>query len=71
MMDMDVAVAFGLGSMGPAIAIGLIGAGALQAIARNPSVSADLKATMILCIAFAEAFGIFAFVIAMMIKFVK
>ena len=50
---LDVGVTFGLGSMGPAIAIGLIGLGALGAIARNPSVSTDIKATMILLIAFA------------------
>ena len=61
---------FGMGTIGPGIAIGLIGAAALSAIGRNPSASSDIKSTMILAIAFAEALAIFAFVIAMIIKFV-
>ncbi|MCK9272306.1 ATP synthase F0 subunit C [Candidatus Gracilibacteria bacterium] len=69
--DISMALAFGLGAFGPAIAIGLIGFSGLNAIGRNPSASNDIKTTMILAIAFAEALGIFAFVIAIMIKFVK
>ncbi len=65
-----MAAAFGLGAFGPAIAIGLIGFSGLNAIGRNPSASNDIKSTMILAIAFAEALWIFAFVIAIMIKFV-
>lgn len=65
-----VSIVFGFGTIGPGIAIGLIGAAALGAIGRNPSASSDIKATMILAIAFAEALAIFAFVIAMMLKFV-
>lgn len=67
--NLAMALAFGLGAIWPAIGIGLIWAGALQAIGRNPNASAEIKSTMILAIAFAEALGIFAFVIAMMIKF--
>lgn len=69
--DFSMALAFGLWVFGPALAIGLIGYSALSAIGRNPSASNDIKTTMILAIAFAEALGIFAFVIAIMIKFVK
>ncbi|MDD2487401.1 MAG: ATP synthase F0 subunit C [Candidatus Gracilibacteria bacterium] len=71
LQDIAMALAFGLGAFAPAIAIGLIGFSALNAIGRNPSASNDIKSTMILAIAFAEALGIFAFVIAIMIKFVK
>ena len=69
MRDLSTALVFGLGTIGPGIGIGLIGAAALTAIGRNPSASNDIKATMILTIAFAEALAIFAFVIAMMLKF--
>ena len=67
--NLAMALSFWLGAIWPAIGIGLIWAWALQAIWRNPNASAEIKSTMILAIAFAEALGIFAFVIAMMIKF--
>lgn len=66
---MSMALAFGIGAFWPAIAIGLIGFAAMNAIGRNPSASGEIKSTMILAIAFAEALWIFAFVIAMIIKF--
>ncbi|MBP8016644.1 ATP synthase F0 subunit C [Candidatus Gracilibacteria bacterium] len=69
--DLAMAIAFGLGVGGPAIAIGLIGLGALNSIGRNPSAANEIRANMILAIAFAEALAIFAFVIAIMIKFIK
>ncbi|MDR2411596.1 MAG: hypothetical protein LBD88_03295 [Candidatus Peribacteria bacterium] len=37
------------------MAIGFIGAAALTAIGRNPSAAGDIRTTMILAIAFAEA----------------
>lgn len=68
--DIATALVYGLGAIGPAIGIGLIGAGALDAIGRNPSAVKDIRANMILAIAFAEALGVFALVIALMIKFI-
>lgn len=70
-IEMSMALAFGLGAFWPAIAIGLIGLSAMNAIGRNPAASWEVKSTMILAIAFAEALWIFAFVIAMVIKFIK
>lgn len=67
--EFAVALAYGLGAFGPAIAIGLIGLGAMGAIGRNPASSWEVKTTMILAIAFAEALWIFAFVIAMILNF--
>lgn len=60
----------GLGFFAPAIAIGVIGFAGLSAIGRNPSAANDVKGTMILALAFAEALGIFAFVMAIIMKFV-
>jgi F-type H+-transporting ATPase subunit c len=49
---------------GPALAIGMIGKGALDVIARNPDAYSKALMLMILAISFAEALAIFAFVIA-------
>lgn len=65
-----MAIAAGLGVLGPAIGIGLIGGRALEAIGRNPEASGKIVSNMILAIAFAEALGILALVVAFIIKFV-
>lgn len=67
--EFAVAFAYGLWAFGPALAIGLIGLSALNAIGRNPASAWEVKTTMILAIAFAEALWIFAFVIAMILNF--
>jgi F-type H+-transporting ATPase subunit c len=64
------AAAIGIGSFGPAIAIGWIGSKAAEAIGRNPEAAGKIQASMILAIAFAEAVAIYALVIALIIKFV-
>jgi len=51
-----------IGGIGPAIAIGLIGAAAMSAIGRNPEASGKLFVPMILGFAFAEAIAIYAIV---------
>ncbi len=65
-----VAVAIGVGTIGPAVAIGLIGSSAAGAIGRNPEASPKIQNAMILSIAFAEAIAIYALVIALILKFV-
>jgi F-type H+-transporting ATPase subunit c len=69
-MQNPSAFAIGLGTLGPGIAIGLIGAAALLAIARNPQSSDNIRTTMIIAIAFAEAIAIYALVIALILRFV-
>lgn len=59
-----------IGTIGPAIAIGLIGASALIGMARNPENSDKIQLTMIIAIAFAEAIAIYALVVALILKFV-
>lgn len=68
----DVAMAFvmGMGAIGPAIAIGIIGGMASSAIGRNPEAAARIQTAMILTAAFAEAIAIYALVVALIIKFV-
>ena len=63
-------IAIGLGVIGPGIGIGILGAGAMTAIGRNPEAVGSITTNMILAIAFAEALGIYAFVIAVILLFV-
>ena len=65
-----MAVAAGLGVLGPSIGIGLIGGRAMDAIGRNPEASDKVVSNMILAIVFAEALGILALVVSFIIKFV-
>ena len=64
------AITMGLGSLGPALAIGFIGAKAVEALSRNPEAGARIQTLAILAIAFAEAVAIYALVIALIMKFV-
>ena len=64
------ALAIGLGSFGPAMAIGILAGKAMEAIGRNPEAAPKIQTSMILAIAFAEAIAIYALVVALIIKFV-
>ncbi len=68
--NLFVALAIAIGAIGPAIAIGMIGASGLNAIGRNPEAAPKIQTAMILAIAFAEAVAIYALVVALIIKFV-
>jgi len=59
-----------LGGALPALAIGLITAKAVESIGRNPEAAGDVRTSMILGMAFAEAIAIYSLVIALIIKFV-
>ncbi|OGG13103.1 ATP synthase F0 subunit C [Candidatus Gottesmanbacteria bacterium RIFCSPHIGHO2_01_FULL_46_14] len=63
-----VTIAVG-GSM-PALAIGMITAKAMEAIGRNPEAAGEVRTSMILGLAFAEAIAIYALVAGLIIKFV-
>ena len=70
-MDLTViakALAIGLGSIGPAFAIGMIGSKAMESIGRNPEAAGKILVPMLLAAAFAEAVAIYALVIAFSIS---
>jgi len=58
-----------IGTIGPALAVGMIGAAALIGMARNPDNSNKIQIAMIIAIAFAEAIAIYALVFALILKF--
>ncbi|MEY2671761.1 MAG: hypothetical protein RL687_178 [Candidatus Parcubacteria bacterium] len=62
------ALAIGIGSIGPALAIGMIASKAMEAIGRNPEASGKVFVPMLIACAFAEAIAIYALVIAFSIK---
>jgi F-type H+-transporting ATPase subunit c len=66
MLGITVAVGGGM----PALAIGLLTSKALEAIGRNPEAAGEIRTSMILGIAFAEAIAIYALVAGLIIKFV-
>mgnify|MGYP001562350335 FL=1 len=59
-----------VGGAMPALAIGLLTSKALEAIGRNPEAAGDIRTSMILGVAFAEAIAIYALVAGLIIKFV-
>ncbi len=63
-------IAIGLGVVGPGIGIGILGAAAMNAIGRNPEARGAILTNMILAIAFAEALGIYALIVAAILLFV-
>lgn len=71
MDNLAVALAIGLGAIGPGIGIGLLVAKGLEAIGRNPEAAPKIQTNMILGIAFAEAIAIYALVISLILKFVN
>ena len=67
MKMLGAGLAIGLGLLGPGIGIGLLGYGAMQALGRNPEAKGPIQINMILALAFAEALGIYAFVIGIIL----
>ena len=53
-----------LGGMLPELAIGMIGAKAMEAIGRNPEAAGRVMPAMLLGMAFAEAIAIYALILA-------
>ncbi len=53
-----------MGGMVPAIAVGIIGFKAMEAIGRNPEASAKILPAMLLGMAFAEAIAIYSLILA-------
>jgi F-type H+-transporting ATPase subunit c len=64
------AIAIAIGALGPGLGLGMIGSKAMEALGRNPEASGQIFVPLILSLAFTEAIGIYALVVALIIKFV-
>ncbi len=65
-----IGLSMGIGTIGPSIAIGMIGKAAMEALGRNPEARGPISMNMILAIAFAEAVAIYVLIIAILLIFV-
>jgi F-type H+-transporting ATPase subunit c len=63
-------LAIGLGALGPGIGIGILGYGAMQGLARNPEARGPIFTNMIVAVALAEAIGIYALIVAIILALV-
>ncbi len=70
MKMLAVGMAVGLGMLGPALALGLIGYSALQGIARNPEARGPIFTNMILVAGLAEAIGIYVLIIGIVLALI-
>ena len=65
------ALGAGMAALGAGVGIGRIGGSAVEAIARQPEVSGDIRANMILTAALVECAAFFAMVIGLLVIFMK
>lgn len=70
MESLAPALTIAIAALGPSLAIGFIGAKAMEAIGRNPESAKKINAPMLIGMAFTEAIAIYALVIALILKFV-
>jgi F-type H+-transporting ATPase subunit c len=63
-------LAVGLGLLGPGIGLGLIGYGAMTALGRNPEARSSILPNMIIIGALAEALGIYALIVSILLAMV-
>jgi F-type H+-transporting ATPase subunit c len=54
-------IGFGIAAIGPGAGIGIMTGNAVQAMARQPEMAGQVRTTMFLGIAFAEALALFGF----------
>ena len=69
--SLAVGLTIALGGLGPALGIGFLVGKGLEAMGRNPEAAGEIRTTMILGMAFAEAIAIYALVISLILKFVS
>ncbi len=66
---MAAGLVMGLGSIGPALAEGNVGAKAMEAIGRNPEATDKISSLVFVLMAICESTGIYSLVIALIILF--
>ena len=63
-------ISMAVGSIGPALGLGMLISKALESIARQPEVTGDIRTTMFIGIGVTEAVALYAFVISLILIFV-
>ncbi|NQT47945.1 MAG: hypothetical protein HQ578_03105 [Chloroflexi bacterium] len=70
MKMLAVGMVGGLGLLGPALGLGLIGFATVQALGRNPEARPAILTNMILVAALTEAIGIYALIVSIILAMV-
>jgi len=70
MKMLAIGLAAGLGFLGPALGLGLIGYSAMQSLGRNPEARGPILTNMILIGGLTEAIGIYALIVAIILAMV-
>lgn len=68
--EIGAGIGAGLAAVGAGVGIGRIGASAMEAIARQPEASGDIRSNMIVSAALVEGVAFFAVIICALILFV-
>jgi F-type H+-transporting ATPase subunit c len=67
--QMGAGIGAGLSAIGAGIGVGLVGANAVQAIARQPEAINDIRSNMIIMAALVEGVALFGVVVCVLILF--
>jgi F-type H+-transporting ATPase subunit c len=67
LIALAVGLVVGLSTIGPGVGMGISSSKALEGIARQPEMLADLRTTMIIALAFMEALTIYGLLIGFML----
>ena len=70
MKMLAVGLTAGLGLLGPALGIGLIGYSAMQSLGRNPEASGAIMTNMLIALGLCEAIGIYALIVAIILAMI-
>lgn len=70
MNQLAFGLTYALPALGAALGVGFIGAGALNALGRNPEKLGDIRTLMITAIVFSDSLAIIGIVVAIIAKFI-
>lgn len=70
MNQLAFGLTYALPALGAALGVGFIGAGALNALGRNPEKLSDIRTLMITAIVFSDSLAIIGIVVAIIAKFI-
>jgi len=70
MKMLAVGLTAGLGLLGPALGIGLIGYSAMQSLGRNPEARGAIMTNMLIALGLCEAIGIYALIVAIILAMI-
>jgi F-type H+-transporting ATPase subunit c len=70
MEELAFGLTYALPALGAALGVGFIGAGALNALGRNPEKLSDIRTLMITAIVFSDSLAIIGIVVAIIAKFI-